>query len=180
MSTYTLIHLDGREEERPYLIKDGKEYVSEHISRREFDTGSEDNCRVFEPLVELFEKVRFGIQKPIPVNSGYRSIERQEWLYSKDLAQHGGKPSGKVAKPGHSPHHTGAAMDLGIPQGWSADKFADLLVHTAQGMGFGAARVGYVQYGKRFVHLDLVYLLYEPYIKGRKNPHPSWKPGVKW
>jgi len=181
MSTYILVHRDGTEEEKPFLIQDGHEFISEHISRYEWNRDKDEDCRVFAPLAELFEKVRFGIQKPIVINSGYRSVAKQERLYALDIAEHGGKPSGEVAKPGHSPHHMGAAMDLAIPCGWDADKLAPVIVHTAQGLGFDKARVGYVAYGKKFIHVDLVYMLYAPWIAGRKNPNPDiWAPGVKW
>lgn len=49
-----------------------------------------------------------------PMNSiiGYRDIAQQQALYNEDLRKNGGKPSGKVAKPGNSWHEFGFAVDL--------------------------------------------------------------------
>lgn len=43
---------------------------------------------------------------------GYRPIEETQRLYEEDLKANGGKPSGKVAKPGLSWHEFGLAVDL--------------------------------------------------------------------
>lgn len=172
--TYTLIKRDGTQEEVPFLIRDGVPCVSYHVYQSEF--GQHDNGKViaFEPIIELFEKVRETIKRPIRINSGYRSAEYQAMLYRQD-------PSGAVAKPGHSPHETGAAMDLAIPPNFTAQSFAALIRKISKDMGFPEARTGWKQYGGRFVHVDLVHMLYEPYIEGRVNPNPNaWKAGVTW
>lgn len=48
--------------------------------------------------------------------SGIRSIEYQRQLYQDELAETGLSTSRLVAKPGHSEHHTGYALDFGLRQ----------------------------------------------------------------
>ncbi len=46
--------------------------------------------------------------------SGLRSYEKQQSLYSEELSKTGQSSSTLVAKPGHSEHHTGYAVDFGL------------------------------------------------------------------
>jgi hypothetical protein len=181
MSNYTLIDAYGKSKQVPFIIKNGKEYVSDHISRAEFAERGGGELVIFEPLIELFESVRETAKKPIVIYSGYRSPEYQKKLYQQDIAENGGAPSGKVAKPGSSPHQYGAAMDLAIPVNMNAQSFATLIRKRSLDLKFPMARTGWKQYGGGFVHADLVHMLFEPNIKGKINPNPvSWKPGVVW
>lgn len=181
MDNYTLIKRNGAVEEQSFFVSTGGNlHISAHISKAEYAQKDTGEVIIYEPLIELFEAVRKAIGKPIPVNSGYRSPAYQKKLYDADLRANGGKPSGAVARPGSSPHETGAAMDLGIPTGWDAAKFAQLIRNTSVAIGFPMARVGWKKYGGRFVHVDLVHMLYAPYT-GKPNPNPgAWSPGVVW
>lgn len=181
MNTYRLIHRYGNREEVPFLIRAGKEYISAHISRKEF--GQRDGSQkvvIFDPLVELFEAVRNQVG-PIAISSGYRSDDYQRRLYEADLKMHGGRPSGQVAKPGNSPHATGAAMDLIIPKGWQAKEFSELFTGACIDLNLPLCRVGWKQYlGRGFIHVDLVPMLYKPYTS-IPNPQPkAWRPGAVW
>jgi hypothetical protein len=181
MNTYILIDNQGNRREVPFLMRGGREYVSEHISRSEFAEKASGKLIIFEPLIDLFESVRATVGLPIVINSGYRSKEYQQVLWDRDVAEHGGRPSGEVARPGHSPHETGAAMDLAIPANMDAKSFADLLRRRSVDLKFPMARTGWKLYGGRFCHVDLVHMIFEPYLKGRPNPNPgAWSPGVKW
>lgn len=171
--TYTLVKRDGSREEVPFMYRDGVPCISHHIFKSEFGQRDTGQVVVYEPLVELFEKVREIIKRPIRINSGYRSPEYQANLYRQD-------PSGAVAKPGNSPHQTGAAMDLGIPPNFTAQSFAALFRKTSKELGFPEARTGWKMYGGTFIHVDLVFMLYAPYTK-EINPNPrDWSPGVMW
>ncbi len=174
---YVFIQKDGTR-----IIKDNVAKISDHISCEEWNTGNAEKVLVFEPLILLFETVRGAIGKPIVINSGYRSLEHQQRLYEEDLASNHGKPTGKVAKPvpGQFPHGTGAAMDIAIPVGFTAEKLQSLFQNTSMAIGLKSCRVGRKKYKDRFLHVDLTYLLYEPYTD-ISNPLPSlWKPGVTW
>jgi hypothetical protein len=193
MNTYTLIRRDGTKCEVPFLFEKGNYYISEHLPQFEnrahtlgfaqHDTGA---VVIYQPLVTLFETVRAGlallrgVETPITVNSGYRSPEYQVAVYEADLRANGGKPSGKVARPGHSPHETGAAMDLALPKGFEAKEFAAFIRRVSLELKFPEARTGYIIYDYKFVHVDLTPMLYRPYTK-MPNPNPgAWKPGVIW
>jgi uncharacterized protein YcbK (DUF882 family) len=188
LDTYTLIKRDGTRIAKPFIIKDGKEYISAHIPRWEnaahtlgLAEHSTGKVVIFEPLIDLFETLRSNIGKAIIINSGYRSDEYQKMLYEQDLRDHRGEPSGKVAKPGHSPHATGAAMDLSVPWAWKAAYFARTVRVASNKLSLPPARCGYKKYGGSFIHVDLVHMLYHPYIKGIPNPAPAaWLSGVTW
>lgn len=193
MNTYTLIQRNGTRKEVPFLLIRDKYHISEHIPQFEnrdhtlgyaqHDTGE---VVIFEPLIILFEAVRDEVKKvrkketPIVINSGYRSPEYQKRVYEEDLKANGGKPSGKVARPGRSPHELGVAMDLQAPQGFSVRDFATLIRKVCMDLKYPIARTGYVKYNYQFVHMDLAPMLFKPYTK-IENPIPQlWKPGVIW
>ncbi len=178
---YTLIQKDGTRETVPFLNVKGKNHISAYISQAEFGQKDTGKAIIFEPLIQVFEKARSILEKPIIINSGYRSREYQGKLYQADLRANQGKPSGNVAKPGNSPHMYGAAVDLTIPKGWIARDLADLIRRASVELGFPPARTGWRQYGGSFLHVDLVFMLFEPYLEGKKNPNPiSWLPGIEW
>ncbi|HEX2954362.1 MAG TPA: D-alanyl-D-alanine carboxypeptidase family protein [Bacillota bacterium] len=187
MSTFTLIKRDGTTEERPFQIISGREMISPHIARAEFGEHDEAGrlrtgvpIRALEPLVELFEAVRAAVGQPIPIHSGYRSVAKQQELYQRDIREHGGKPSGEVARPDCAPHTYGAAMDLGLPRGLNAARFAAIIRQTSVKLGLPQPRTGWRMYGGRFVHMDMVFLCFEPYTN-KPNPAPrSWRSGVSW
>jgi hypothetical protein len=182
------IKRDGSQEKVPFKVVNGKEYISPHSPRwenaehtRGFAEHSTGKVVVFEPLIDLFETLRANVGKPIIINSGYRSDGYQLMLYDRDIKEHRGISSGKVAKPGHSPHATGSAMDLAVPDGWSAKEFAQAVRMASNELSLPTARCGYKKYAGSFIHVDLVHLLYSPYIKGVPNPAPAaWLPGVTW
>lgn len=180
MDTYTLIKKDGSKLVVPYTVINGIEHVTEHFTRAELDTGHDDNALFFQPILQVIEKAR-EIVGPLTADSGYRSYDHQVQVYDDDVKKNGGKPSGKVAKPGHSPHETGAAVDLAIPPGHEPEEFAKLLQKISVDLGFPMARVGWKEYlGMDFVHVDEVFLLFKPYTNV-PNPFPeAWLPGVTW
>ena len=169
---FRVILQDGAKEDRPFIVKDGRQFISEHLPRYEFfkPSGWDEHARILAPLIDLFEAVRAEVG-PIKVNSGYRGDAFQERLYKQN-------PQG-VAKPGSSPHRFGAAMDLAIPKEWTAAKLADLVQAKSIALGFDRARCGWREYSGRFLHIDLVYLLFTPFT-AIPNPNRSWRPGVTW
>mgnify|MGYP000852364902 CR=1 FL=1 len=86
----------------------------------------------------------------------------------------------------------GAALDCALPARMSAEQLASYFRHSAHALGLPRPRLGWQQYQGAFLHMDLVFMLYEPYIKfpshlpngiriGNLNPHPvDWREGVAW
>jgi hypothetical protein len=188
--TWTLIKPDGSRIEKPFSVIDGKQYIAEFIPRfekwdprlgyrrgfAEHDTG---DVVIFEPTIDVFQTVRRQVG-PILINSGYRSTAYQKRLWIADCKEHGGRPSGEVAAPGSSPHERGAAMDCAIPHHLTAAKLAELFRHTAAGLDLGLARTGFKLYKNRFLHWDVVYLLFQPYLDEPNPRKKVWRPGVIW
>ncbi|HBE80347.1 MAG TPA: hypothetical protein DDW65_21575 [Firmicutes bacterium] len=185
MDMYTLITRDGTETKMPYTLPNRREHVTSHFTRNELDTGHEENAVFFKPTLDVIEETRMRLKTPITGSSGYRSRIKQAILYQEylDECKRQGKApkSGVVAKPGNSPHETGAAVDLYIPDGKQPEEFAKLLQKVSIDLGFPIARVGWKDYlGRGFVHVDLVFLLFTPYTS-IANPFPNlWLPGVSW
>ena len=65
-------------------------------------------------LKDLFAQALVDGVKIIPI-SGFRSVEYQAGLFQKATAKYGSEEAAArwVARPGHSEHHTGLAIDLG-------------------------------------------------------------------
>ena len=65
-------------------------------------------------LTRLMAAARTAGSALVPI-SGFRTVKYQESLFQKAVAKHGSEAvaSGWVARPGHSEHHTGLAVDLG-------------------------------------------------------------------
>jgi hypothetical protein len=184
MNTYTLIRKDGSKLPVPYTVINSVEHVTGHFTRGELDTGHDENAMFFQPTLQIIEKAR-QIVGPLTGDSGYRSRAKQEIIYNEYIADckaKGVKPvPGKVAKPGNSPHETGAAVDLAIPEGYQPEEFAKLLQKISVDLGFPVARVGWKDYlGQNFVHVDEVFLLFKPYTNV-PNPFPTaWISGITW
>lgn len=170
MTTCTRINKDGTLEEIPFLIKRGVEYVSEHISRHEVEDPWTGKVVLFQPIIELFEEARKGLGRPIGINSGYRTPEYQE-----HLAEIGYK-----AAKNYPPHCEGAALDLAIPAALTYYPIVQALTRASRKLGYPTPRIGVKEYGYKFVHVDLVFMLFEPY-NDKKNPIPDkWIPGAEW
>lgn len=89
----------------------------------EVDGGEQVDRRIYEPLTQLLEAAREGNRGKLPrVVSGYRTEKTQRRLYNERVAQyqHKGYSESKaeelaeewVARPGHSEHQLGLAVDL--------------------------------------------------------------------
>jgi uncharacterized protein YcbK (DUF882 family) len=127
-------------------------HITEHFTWSEFGVNpfkmkSDDKTRLIAHCRNNLEPIRSHYRKPVHVTpeGGYRSFEEQAELYAADLARHGGKPSGNVAKPGSSRHNYGDASDIWIEGVAPRDlaNFAATLPH-----------VGGVGQYRSFVHVD--------------------------
>ena len=103
-----------------------------------------------EPLAKIrLMRLQAAFGKQLIITSAFRSIESQQKLYEKDLAENGGVPSGNVAKPGSSQHNVGTAFDVV----WSGINIQtrEEFIEMARSKRFG----GIGRYGTRFVHIDI-------------------------
>ena len=158
---YTLIRVDGTE-----IIKYGR--PSPHISEWEASCHCCGEAVIFETTIDLFEKARDLLGKPIKINSFYRCKKHQEKLL---------KTNKNAAKM--SPHLTGTALDLGLPNGVDALTLMGYFIQAADDLGLPRPRFGYKQYNYQFLHTDLVFMRFAPFTN---VPYPckAWVPGVTW
>ncbi len=169
MNTFKLIKPDGTIEDKPFMIKNGVEYLTDHVARHEVEDKWTKEVVMFGPTLALFEETRRLMGKPIGINSGYRSPE-----YQKHLKEIGYKAAT------NSPHCRGAALDLAIPAGTTYLALINMIRQAAKNLGLPKPRLGYKEYGYTFVHADLVFILFEPFLP-EKNPCPgAWREGVEW
>lgn len=115
-----------------------------HFSRREFichHCGKEDMQR---PFVEMLDALRYRMQRPLTVLSGYRCSEHNNVVSDTGL---------------DGPHTQGLAVDLAV-----YGPAAHLLLTNALAMefrGIGIKQKG--ERGARFIHLDVCVNL-RPYV----------------
>ena len=125
-NTFILIKHDGTEIETPFIIINGKKHFSLHFSEEELNRDHLDKPKMAEATLLIMEAAREEVG-PYTGLSGCRSLVSQSNLYNKDLADHGGKPSGKVANPKTAPHVYGFAADCSIPAGMNAERWQGIL-----------------------------------------------------
>lgn len=133
------------------------------------DTGS---IILYKPLLDLFDEARDILGHPLPVNAGFRTPNHQRLL----IAQ------GYKAATALSPHMVAAALDVdAVPRGTVSEVEECLAIvnafeKAAALLSLPAPRLGYSAYALKFVHIDLVFMLFQPYTS---LPHPSsWAEGL--
>lgn len=124
---------------------------------------------LFPPIIFLFDEAREKFGKPVKINSGFRCFTYQLALKKAGL---------KAADI--SPHCEGAALDLAISPGTSVFELIKLFRETASKIGFPKPRFGHLAYNDAFLHVDLVFMKFEPFTK-IPNPKPAlWFEGAEW
>lgn len=89
--------------------------ASELISYQGDRFGNKEHYLGLDSAVrENFEKMVAEYGKPVQINSASRSFDEQKSLYDKWI--NSGKSGNPVAKPGHSKHESGRALDLSPAQ----------------------------------------------------------------
>lgn len=126
----------------------------------------------FKKLVDAGEKEGYHIRN----NSAYRSYETQNGLYTNYKKDHGLTWADKwSARPGHSEHQTGLALDVGVKNEYSLGKFENSREFTwmkehAHLYGFilrypkGKEYItgyGYEPWHYRYVGIDVATYIYE-------------------
>ncbi len=97
-------------------LPDGFEDTIEIISvKNAFDEEYKIEKKTYEAYLRLREDLLTNDGIHIELDSVYRSVERQVMIYQSYIDEHGLEYAKKyAAKPGHSEHHTGMAIDVGI------------------------------------------------------------------
>lgn len=143
--------------------------VSPHIQDYEVICPFTHEIKLSPFIINLFEAVRNDIGCPIFITSGYRSPQYQKHLteinpYAVKL----------------SPHPEGAALDMQIPFRFEPLELAHRFQEHSKRLGYGTCRYGLEKYKFRFIHVDIIYMLYHPWTN-TENPKPDiWKEGVTW
>ena len=77
--------------------------------------------QTYEAFLRLQKALRDEDGIEAGLSNSYRTIEKQEEIYTRYTREYGPEYAAKyAAKPGHSEHHTGLAIDVGI---WVDGKF---------------------------------------------------------
>jgi len=156
-----------------------------------------DELLLIPQITKLFNKTREIYGAPLMITAGDRTIKHQRKLLKLGL-------KGATVM---SPHILGAALDIdAVPSTWDTEKQAceriiECVNEAAQEIKVELPRMGFKAYNYRFVHVDLVFILFEPFTKiehpgswlglfknlgGQivKGAHDkfsnSWRPGVTW
>jgi len=152
------------------ISKEGRRFkvneptVSDHISLSEASCNCCGKIEVFHPTVQLFEEARKIVGKPIIINSFYRCSRRQAQLID----------SGAKAAKKFYPHTTGSALDLAIPEGYTAVELMGAFKEAAKNLLLPVPRFGHKAYGGAFLHVDYAFMI-------KPNPCPKyWYEGAEW
>ncbi len=97
-------------------LPDGFEQTIEIITvKNVFDEEYKIEKKTYEAYLHLREELLKEDGIHIELDSVYRTIQKQVEIYQKTLKNRGEEYTKKyVALPGHSEHHTGMAIDIGI------------------------------------------------------------------
>lgn len=147
-----------------------KDKAATYFRASELDYNGE--LLIAAPLLNLIDKLRERIGKPVNINSGYRTAERQAQL----------RAAGYLAAT-TSPHTVGMAVDIDTTNRVETMAVVNLLRKIAAENGY-KIRLGYNQYlkaGQTFVHVDVCPMYYAAGQSLHKEKHPLvWEKQIEW
>lgn len=130
------------------------------------------NLIIAEPLVNFLQLYRSFIKKQVKINSGYRSLEKQNELKRRGF---------KTAR--NSPHVEGMAADLDFKNKQEVLENVLILKELSSKHNY-SIRLGYKQYlsvGQTFIHIDVCPMFYGKHKPFHKNQHPlAWENQIEW
>ena len=113
--------------------------ISKNFNLKEFECKSTGQVKIHERLLELLQELRNDLEKPILINSGYRSEERNQ----------------KVGGADGSQHLEGTAVDISLRNLNLNAKDLSLRVQLiADDLGIGRNNLG-LGYANTFLHIDV-------------------------
>ena len=120
-----------------YKLNDIK--ISKNFNLKEFECKSTGQVKIHEKLLDLLQELRNTLDKPVIINSGYRSKEHNE----------------KVGGAKRSQHLEGTAVDISLRNlDYSAKELAIFVKNSAEDIGVGAENLG-LGYADSFLHVDV-------------------------
>lgn len=147
-----------------------KDKVATYFYISELDCNGE--LLIAAPLLNLLDKFRERIGRPVTINSGYRTMEKQAQL----------KAAGYLAAA-TSPHTVGMAADIDTVNRVQTMAVVLLLKKIAAENGY-KIRLGYNQYlraGQTFVHVDVCPMYYAAGQSLHSASHPKvWEKENEW
>ena len=113
--------------------------ISKNFNLKEFECKGNGEVKLHSKLLELLQSVRDEFDKPIKINSGYRSKEHNE----------------RVGGAKRSQHLRGTAVDISIRNlDFTDRKVATVVRQLADEIGIGRDNLG-IGYGGTFLHIDV-------------------------
>lgn len=148
--------------------------ISENFSLKEKKIGEFRPCIYAIPLIQLVQVSREMAGRPLVINSGYRTHEKQAELLSKGY---------RAAKT--SPHEYGMAFDIDTRSYKETIELVKILRSAASELLDVKIRIGYLKYWTEdkstFVHVDVCPMYYAEGRPYHKNDHPiQWEKEIVW
>ena len=113
--------------------------ISKNFNLKEFQCKSTGQVKIHEKLLELLQELRDTLDKPVIINSGYRSKKHNE----------------KVGGAKRSQHLKGTAVDISLRNlDYSAKELSIFVKNVAEDIGVGAESLG-LGYANTFLHVDV-------------------------
>ena len=106
--------------------QDGNKQLSAHFRVREFAcTGGTDTIFVAPALVEILEKLRIHFNRPVIVNSGYRTEARNRAVGGAAYSQHKYGAAADIRIQGISPKAVAAYAETLLPDSGGIGIYSD-------------------------------------------------------
>lgn len=160
-----------------YMLRDPDEKITPNFAARELKSPDVETGFILRSTLDVIQEVRTRIKLPIRINGrilkyrGYRTPDEHAKLQSIN----------ENASAGTSAHVYGAALDMSVPKGYTAEEFVADIREAEHDMGITKGRIGWRKYNGSWIHYDRVFECFEGGCNDGANPFPDkWQPGVEW
>jgi uncharacterized protein YcbK (DUF882 family) len=147
--------------------------LSENFSIKEKKIGEFQPFTYARPLIVLIQAFRHDLLKPVVINSGFRTREKQIELI---------KQGERAAS--YSPHEVGMAFDIDTVSCEQTQDYVKRLRSLASMLKL-KIRIGYKQYWNEqkytFIHVDVCPMYYGQGMPFHNQTHPrQWENSIEW
>lgn len=117
---------------KPYSFsRDGSQHVSKHFQVYEFKCRQVDCILIDTDLVDILEQIRVHFDKPVYVNSGYRTPEHNASVGGDKYSHHMYGMAADIRIPGITPRQIADYADSLMPdRGWIGCYASQGFVHV--------------------------------------------------